>query len=387
MATKRITGVFASWPKPDFAKIKRTAKDFRSNFHGALMYAHYELSAIDLKKESIKFVKAKNPKDVLLERMKDVHENRFATIGKYMYLVNHGVDLPEDIEERVLPTLVKILDEVEEKEALAKKQEEYAKLKAGNGEKIPEPAKMLVSIQDRIKERTREIAGEVEGWIDDFVLDKKSKVKTVEEFVNLFKGNDLKAPHMRFMKASFENRLPEITEAIAGKDKFLNEGYSHFTKPELKKFEQLFINLLAACDMLQEVAKVTRAPRKKKPISQDKMIAKLKYKKEDSSLGIVSINPIQIIGAKEIWTYNTKSRRLAQIKAMDERGLLVKGTSIDNISTNSVEKTLRKPADTLAEFKKASKVKLRTFLSEIKAVDTLPNGRFSEHHIILRVDK
>jgi hypothetical protein len=139
--------------------------------------------------------------------------------------------------------------------------------------------------------------------------------------------------------------------------------------------------------MMQEVAKVERAPRKKKPVSQEKLVSKLKYKKEDSSLGIVSLNPIEIVGSKEVWVYNTKTRKIAQYKAVDERGLSVKGASLLNYSTDSAEKTLRKPVETLAEFKKASKVKLRTFLKDLSTVDIPCNGKLNENHVILRIDR
>jgi hypothetical protein len=99
------------------------------------------------------------------------------------------------------------------------------------------------------------------------------------------------------------------------------------------------------------------------------------------------MNPVHIIGAKEVWVYNTKTKKLAQYKAMDERGLLVKGASLDNYSSESAEKTLRKPADTLSEFKKASKVKLRTFLKELTTVDVPCAGKLNENHVILRIDK
>jgi hypothetical protein len=139
--------------------------------------------------------------------------------------------------------------------------------------------------------------------------------------------------------------------------------------------------------MLQEVAKVERAPRVKKPVSQEKVIAKIKYKKDDAALGIVSVNPIQMVGAKEVWLYNTKTRKITQYKALDDRGLSVKGASLLDFSPESAEKTLRKPVEALADFKKASKVKLRTFMKDIPTVDTRPGGKLNEHHIILRVDK
>ncbi|HEY6436446.1 MAG TPA: hypothetical protein VIY47_07640, partial [Ignavibacteriaceae bacterium] len=346
------------------------------------LYAHYELSATELKREVIKYLKTINPKDPLLARIKDINENRFVPVGKYMYILNHGGDIPENVLPTLIPALEKMLVEEERKIMIAEKENSYS-------EKIVQPAvvKLVPTIQDRLSERAHEVAGEIEGWIDDFCLDKKSPAKTVDEFVRLFKACELKAPHMRHMQNIFERRADEIARAAEGKDKDLNEGYSNFTASEIKKFHIFHQNLLGACIMLQEVAKVARAPRKKKPVSQEKLVARLKFKKEDSTLGIVSPPAVQILGAREVWVYNTKTRKLAQYKAFDERGILVKGASLENFSSDSAEKTVRKPAETLADFKKASKVKLRTFLKELSTVDIPAQGKLNEHHIILRIDK
>lgn len=385
MAGKKKITSYASWPKPVWATVVKTNKQFKSNYQGAIMYAHYELTTSELKKEVIKYLKTLDTKHPLLDRIKDIDENRFGTIGKYMYVLNHGGEIPDDIMATMMPSLEKSIEEEESR--LAAKEKNVPASAPADKEKsissVPVP-----TIQDRLKEKTREIAGEVEGWIDDFYLARKTaQPKTVEEFVNLFKANELKAPHVRFMHTIFERRSKEIELAAEGKDKDLNEGYSNFTKPELKKFSQFYKNLLGACIMMQEVAKVERAPRKKKPVSQEKLVAKLKYKKEDTALGIVSLSPIQILGSREVWVYNTKTRKIAQYKALDERGLLVKGASLENFSSESAEKTVRKPAETLAEFKKASKVKLRTFLKELSTVDVPAQGKLNEHHVILRIDK
>lgn len=386
---KRTADVFVAHTKPVFAQVVKTNKNFRANFQGALMYAHYELTTADLKKEVIKYLKTLDAKNPLLDRIKDIHENRFGTVGKYMYILNHAGDIPDEYMISLMPFLMKVIDEEEAKVAEAKKEAEYLeKEKGANKQDLP-PSKALVTvtIQDRLREKAREVAGEVEGWLDDFHLNRKMAVKTVEDFVNLFKTFELKAVHMRHIQPSFERRGNEIIEAIEGKDKDLNEGYCHYSKPELKKLSQFYQNLLGACNMMQQVAKVTRAPRKPKPVSQEKIVSKLKYKKEDNSLGIVSQNPVHILGAKEVWVYNTKTRKLAQYKAFDERGLLVKGASLENFSSDSLEKTVRKPAETLTEFKKASKVKLRTFLKELSTVDVPAGGKLNEHHVILRIDK
>lgn len=387
MAVKKMSGVYVSWPKPDFEYTVKTNKHFRRNFHGAMLYAHYELSATELKREVTKYLRTKHLNPALLERIKDMHENRFTTIGKYMYLLNHGCDIPDEIMAGLLPALEKVVYEEETRQAAAEKAlVNIASKDVGVSENVP-VVKTVISIQDRLRDKAREIAGEVEGWIDEFTLDKKQPVKTVDDFVNMFKANDLKAPHMRHIQDIFQRRANEISDAVEGKDKDLAEAYSNYTKPELKKFDLFHKNLLKACVMLQEVAKVERAPRKKKPVSTEKIVSKLKFKKEDTSLGIVSLSPTQIIGAKELWCYNTKTRKLAQYKAEDASGLSVKGASLLNYSADSAEKTLRKPAEALAEFKKASKVKLRTFLKDLTTVDIPCNGKINEHHILLRVDK
>ena len=387
MAEKKLSSVYVSWPSPDFISTVKTNKHFRQCFHGAMQYAHYELSANELKKEVFKYLKAKDNKHPLLERIKDMNENRFTTIGKYMYVLNNGGDVPEGIMDRLLPALEDVISEEENRLAAISKETASTNRKNNGASDNSVPVKATISIQDRIRDKAREVAGEVEGWIDDFAMNKTAPVKTVNDFSNLFKTNDLKAPHMRHMHDIFARRAAEIAEAAEGTDKDLVMAYSNFTKPELKKFDTFHKNLFKACDMVQEVAKVDRAPRKKTPVSSEKVVSKLKYKKEDAALGIVSLNPIHIVGAKELWTYSTRTRKLSHYKAEDGSSLTVKGASLLNFSPESAEKTLRKPAEALAEFKKASKVKLRTFLKDLTTIDTPCTGKLNEHHVILRIDK
>ncbi len=388
MAVNKMSGVYVSWPKPDFEYTVKTHKHFRRNFHGAMLYAHYELTAVELKKEVTKYLRLKDSKHPLLDRIKDMNENRFTTIGKYMYLLNHGCDVPDDIFAGMMPALEKIVHEEEvklEKAANAEKILQQTKIE-GIGEVQP-VVKAAISIQDRLREKAREVAGEVEGWIDEFVTNKKQTSKTVEDFVNLFTASELKAPHMRYIQSIFEKRAQEISDAVDGKDKELVEAYSNYAKPELKKFDLLFKNLLKACVMMQEVAKVERAPRKKKVISSEKAVSKLKYKKDDKVLGIVSLNPTQIIGATAVWIFDTKTRKLTKYVADDTSGTLsVKGASIIGLNqAKSMSKTLRYPATQLAAFKKCSKVQLRTFMEEIPTVGISPSGKINENQIILKI--
>ena len=45
------------------------------------------------------------------DRIKDINENRFITYGKYMYILNHKGDVPEDILVKLLPSMEKTIED------------------------------------------------------------------------------------------------------------------------------------------------------------------------------------------------------------------------------------------------------------------------------------
>jgi len=181
--------------------------------------------------------------------------------------------------------------------------------------------------------------------------------------------------------------LAELEELASGEaDEQLKEGYKHRSRKQIKNFIAFLQEIESACNMLMQEAKVNRAPRKTKAVSKDKLVAKLKFMKTNEPLKLVSINPTDIIGSKELWVYNTKTRKLGKYVAAEFNDLGVKGTSITGFSESlSICKTLRKPEEKLKEFKSAGKVQLRKFLDEINATDTKMNGRINEETILLKV--
>jgi hypothetical protein len=138
--------------------------------------------------------------------------------------------------------------------------------------------------------------------------------------------------------------------------------------------------------MLAQEAKINKKPRAKKPTDKAKVVAKMKYLKQDDKLKLVSVNPQDIIGSQEVWIFNTKTRKLGKYIAAEFQELGIKGTTITGFDEHkSVQKTLRKPEEQLKEFKSAGKVALRKFLEDIKAVDIKLNGRTNEDTILLKV--
>jgi hypothetical protein len=269
-------------------------------------------------------------------------------------------------------------------------------IEAGKHDVDPEETKLLEAskpvviqptIQERIKEVAMKMTEEIEDAIEGFQTDPDLFDPKAFKMLNLLKGKEVKAAHARVIKGFYTRDLAELEELAGGsKDEQLIEAYSHRTKKQIRNLIAFYQEIMSACDMLAQEAKVNRAPRAKKAQPKEKVVAKLKYKKSDEPMKLVSINPVDIIGAKELWIYNTKTRKLGKYVANEYMELGVKGTTITGFNENaSVCKTLRKPEDKLKEFKAAGKVQLRKFLEDINATDTKMNGRINEETILLRV--
>ncbi len=242
------------------------------------------------------------------------------------------------------------------------------------------------TIQERLRDVAVRMTEELEDAYTSFQEDPDSFNPKAFKVLNLLKGKQAKAAHARIIKDFYASDLAEIEEAMLGKDEQLKEAYSHRTKVQLKKLLEFLKEIDGACTMLMQEAKVNKKPRATKAKPKEKIVEKLKYQKSDEALKLVSVNPADIVGAKELWVYNTKTRKLGKYVAADFSDLSVKGTGITGFSEMlSVQKTLRKPADQLKEFKAAGKIALRKFLEDIKSVDIKLNGRINEDTILLKV--
>jgi hypothetical protein len=249
------------------------------------------------------------------------------------------------------------------------------------------PTVVQPSIQERVREASLNMTEEIEDALESFIKNPESFDPKAFKILNLLKGKQAKAAHARVIKDFYKGMLDELEELATGEaDEQLREGYSHLARKNVRKLMDFLKEIEAACGMLAQEAKVNRKPKARKSVPAEKIVAKLKYKKSDEPLKLVSINPTDIIGAKELWVYNIKTRKLGKYEAAEFSELSVKGTSITNFNPNtSVCKTLRKPEEKLKEFKAAGKVQLRKFLDSINATDTKLNGRINEEIILLRV--
>lgn len=250
------------------------------------------------------------------------------------------------------------------------------------------PTGPIISIQDRVRDSAMSMTDELENALESFLTNPEAFEPKAFKVLNLLKAVQAKAAHARVIKDFYGTMLAELEELATTDDEQLKEGYSHHSRKNLRKLTDFLKEIEAACGMLAQEAKVNRAPRAKKSVPKEKLVAKLKYKKTDEPLKLVSVSPTDILGAQELWVFNTKTRKLGKYVADSVQGpLSVKGTGIIGFDEHaSIQKTLRKPDEKLKEFKAASKVQLRKFLDGINATDTKMNGRLNEETILLRVN-
>jgi hypothetical protein len=243
------------------------------------------------------------------------------------------------------------------------------------------------SIQERVREAAMRMTDEIENAIESFQTDAENFDPKAFKMLNMLKAVEAKAAHARIIKEFYSKDLAELEELASGKgDEQLKEGYSHRSKKQVKNLIAFYQEIMAACTMLAQEAKVNRAPRAKKAVPAEKIVGKLKYLKTNEPLKLVSVSPADILGAKELWVFNIKTRKLGRYVASEFADLGVKGTSITGFDEfKSVQKTLRKPEEKLKEFKAAGKVQLRKFLDDINATDTKMNGRINEDTMLLKV--
>jgi hypothetical protein len=243
------------------------------------------------------------------------------------------------------------------------------------------------TIQERVRDSAYAMTVEIEDAYEAWQTDPESFDPKAFKMLNLLKGKQAKAAHARIIRDFYARDLEELLELSSGKaDDQLREGYSHRSRKHIKKLIEFLQEVESACNMLMQEAKVNKKPRAKKAVPAEKVVAKLKYMKTFEPLKLVSINPADILRAKELWVYNTKTRKLGKYVTTEFSELGVKGTTITGFDEyNSICKTLRKPEEKLKEFKAAGKVALRKFLDDINATDTKMNGRINEETILLKV--
>ena len=244
------------------------------------------------------------------------------------------------------------------------------------------------NVQEIMREKAREAAGELEGMLDEFHL-AGSPTKHLYRPIDEVSKKNVLPQHISMLTEVWNKKLNEMENVLLGKDSQLVDGYSHYSKHQLKNTVKFIELVLSDLNSYISIKKSAKAPRARKAIPVEKIVSKLKYlrvfKDAATKLDLISISPVKLHGSSEAWVYDTAKRKLHHFVADEySKTFTVKGNTLLGFDTAQSEvKTLRKPAEQLNEIT-GSKPIARKFFKDIKAVSTVPNGRFNSSMIILK---
>jgi hypothetical protein len=248
-----------------------------------------------------------------------------------------------------------------------------------------EPAVPRVTIQDRLREKVSECAGELEGMFDEFVA-AGAKMSADYKPVTVIRSMNIAPQMISVLSDIWRQRLTEFEAAAEGKDAQLTEAYRHLGKVQLRNCIKFCETVVNDCGAYVQIKKVERKPRKTKAVPPEKKAAKFKILQEFAELKLKSLPAASLVDKTEAWLYDTKKRKLIHVVA-DEyaKVFTVKSNSIIGFSTvDTVQKTVRKPSDVIKAMQAAGKPAARKIYKELTTTETAFNGRGTENLVILR---
>jgi len=241
-----------------------------------------------------------------------------------------------------------------------------------------------LTIQDHLREKISECCGEMEAMFDDFIV---AGAKMSADFspIKLMRGMNISPNMIGTVSRVWELRVAEFTEVLEGKDDQLVEGYSHLTKLQLRNCVKFCETVINDCNSYVQLKKVERKPRAKKAVSPEKLTRKFKFLREFDELKLKSEPVTKLVGATEAWLYDTAKRKLIHVMADTHIGTFsIKGSAVVAFDAQqTVQKTLRKPAEQIRAVISGGKPAARKAFAAINATEIKWNGRGNDNLIIL----
>jgi hypothetical protein len=166
----------------------------------------------------------------------------FQSTGFICRMISNGTIVAEELAKQTRDKVIELLskdelDEVEDDSNVA-----------------------VVSIQERMKEKVSEIAGDLEGAIDDYILSNFTKAPSPYGVMH----GRVKGKHAKMLVPIFENIKNQFQEVLDTEDKDLKEGYSNFSRVELKKLVSFCNQIIDDAMKLGNEAKTVKKPKRRK---------------------------------------------------------------------------------------------------------------------------
>jgi hypothetical protein len=368
--------------EPDWSNASELTKDqVNTKFSKALNFYTYYLDRDDLHKVIMEFMATYNGKwkaeDIKKVRQvsKDVP---LSTEGKIARMLLQGMPDVLSSEGKTMTQLVdsKIAQMIRYTEMHSKTvNEKPLEATTAKAPIIPPMKRLENKVNNEV---VCHIDWALDEWTEDF-----ANVAPVN-VTQLMSGANIPAKGCQFVHQFIDKYLVDLYDAKSGECEQCVEAYSFLSKRELNKWVKTFEKMKADVDKY-EVANKKAIVRTKKVKPAIKQVEKLKYQVETED--IKSVPPVRICGAMTLFTYNTKTNKVAKYQALTRNGFTVKGTSVKDFDeSRSYTFTVRKnvQGELFQQLKKKDVAKgVDAIKSSTKTKVATPNGRTNEHTLLL----
>ena len=250
---------------------------------------------------------------------------------------------------------------------------------------VATPTRM--SPADIIKQRTSDFIAEIEEVIDTWTEGVWLDIENYSVY-NELKKIDASSNVAKAIIEYYTPHKDELNELLQKKTPDLVEGYKHLTLTKKKELLKLITVIIDDAEQFLTSKKAVRKTRTVKPKSAAQQVSKVLYLKESAEYKVTSVDPMNIIGASELYLFNVKYRTLIHVVTQSSSGFTLKGTTLQGIDvTNTSKKMLRKPDEALKELMSMTKAKSLQFFNTIKTTPSEFTGRINNETIILKVYK
>lgn len=245
--------------------------------------------------------------------------------------------------------------------------------------------KTVVPIVQTAKDKNAVLAEKLGAEIDEHIEQAFTlKGKYVFDVKDFLVKNAAPSAAIKMIGSFYAPLYKEIKMAGEDGDYQVSESYAWLGARGVKRMQEWIKNLIQSIDTAALTVKTTRKPRRTKEKPKSKIVEKVQYQKEDNALKMRSITPDNLVGASEVWIFNTQYRKIQKYKAQEDMKLSVKGTTLQNWSPeNSSSKTVRHPETQLSNISEWTKRSWSNFFNSINSVNAKVTGRLNDKCIII----
>ena len=364
---------------------------FMTNRNRMFGFYNYYLSAKDLKAFALEWMKKNGYKNNEIKYIKSLPDTKpSVTTSKLCRALNNGM-LPtcdgymEYYKDKPGYDVVGPHDDLKHvKTEIASLLVDYVKITEAPTASDPSQHPANISPIERLKNKVVSTVCAELDWMLDEWINSEPKVKGINVY-SLLKQHTVPAAGVKYVEEWLGRYKTELVEAAEG-DPDSAEGYSYLTKPAIRA------RIKELAKMEEQVAKFratntnARKPRKKKIQSADRQVKSLNYLAESDEYAVTSMSPANIPGARKLYTFNIKYRRLTVYECSSTEGFSVKGTSVLGFDEKlSYSMSLRKPSEALSAIVTKTDKQRDKIIDELTTKRKEANGRINDQTLILKV--